>query len=106
MKFRITECGGEGGMTCLRVEGIVDCPAVKLLEQLCSGIRTTASREIRMDLSGVTYIDIEAGKKLKNLCSKYDLEFFGDSLLISEILKLGDTANSGLSASYNDPGKD
>ena len=88
MTTRITQIREQGGgEAILKVEGSLTPEDARLLEQVCHDLRGRNGVVVRIDLTGLSYLDDESASVLLGLKSMPGVELEGAHLFVWQVME-------------------
>ena len=95
MTTRITQLEGRvaGGRALLRVEGSLGLADAKLLEQVCTDLRTQTGANVTVDLTDISFLDSESASVLARMRREQEVSLEGVHFFIQQVIEIAERAN-------------
>ena len=92
MTTRITQLEGRvaGGRALLRVEGRLGLADAKLLEQVCTDLKTQTGASVTVDLADISFLDSEGASVLARLRREQEVTLEGLHFFIQQVIDIAE----------------
>ncbi|HEV2859909.1 MAG TPA: STAS domain-containing protein [Pyrinomonadaceae bacterium] len=96
MTTRITQLEGRvaGGRALLRVEGTLGVADAKLLEQVCTDLKTQTGASVTVDLADISFLDSEGASVLARLRREQEVALEGLHFFLQQVIDIAERENA------------